>query len=221
VSVKRSTLQHIVRFLMRVLTSTEFLGLENIPTEGGAIIAINHLSYIDIPLLFVNPRRPDITALITTKYKSHPFIRWFSETAEGIWIDRDIADFTAIREASLALAQGKALGISPEGTRSLSHTLAEGKQGTAMLALKSGVPIVPTGIQGTEDAIAKLKHLRKPHMVARFGKPFTLPPITEFDNRAEILQRYTEEIMCRIAVLLPEKYRGAYKDHPQIGRAHV
>ena len=214
--MKRSTLQWIVRFLMRTLTKTEFYGLENIPSQGGAIIAINHLSYMDIPLLFVNPRRLDITALITTKYQSHPFIRWFSETAGGIWIDRDIADFTAIRKASIALSEGKTLGISPEGTRSQTHALAEGKQGTAMLALKSGVPIVPAGLQGTESAIDRLKHFQKPHMIARFGKPFTLSPITDPDNRAEILQRYTEEIMCRIAVLLPEKYQGVYRNHPRL-----
>jgi len=201
---------------MRSITDTEFFGLENIPAEGGVIIALNHLSYIDIPVLFVNPRRSDITALITTKYKTHAFIRWFSETAEGIWIDRDVADFTAIRKASQALAQGKALGISPEGTRSQNHELAEGKQGTALLALKSNVPIVPVGIQGTEFAIDKFKHFKKPHMIARFGQTFTLAPIDDAVNRAETLQCYTEEIMCRIAVLLPEKYRGFYKDHPRL-----
>ncbi len=206
----------MVRFLMRHLTKTQFFGLENIPAEGGVIFAINHLSYIDIPLIFINPCRPDITALITTKYQSHPFIRWFSETAEGIWIDRDVADFTAIRKASQALAQGKSLGIAPEGTRSQTHTLAEGKHGTAMLALKSKVPIIPTGIQGTEFAIDDLKHFKKPQMIARFGKPFTLSPITDVEHRTEILARYTEEIMCRIAVLLPEKYRGFYRNNPRL-----
>jgi len=214
--VKRATLQRIIRSLMHTLTKTQFFGLENIPLEGGLIIAINHLSYIDIPLIFTNPRRPDITALITTKYQTHPFIRWFSETAEGIWIDRDVADFTAIRKASQALTEGKAVGISPEGTRSHTHQLAEGKPGTAMLALKTGVPIVPVGIQGTEFAIDRLKHLRKPHMIARFGQSFTLPPIQDAEKRAEILQQYTEEIMCRIAVLLPEKYQGFYRNHPRL-----
>ncbi|NMB62466.1 MAG: 1-acyl-sn-glycerol-3-phosphate acyltransferase [Chloroflexi bacterium] len=214
--MKRATLQRIIRSLMHTLTKTQFFGLENIPLEGGLIIAINHLSYIDIPLIFTNPRRPDITALITTKYQTHPFIRWFSETAEGIWIDRDVADFTAIRKASQALTEGKAVGISPEGTRSHTHQLAEGKPGTAMLALKTGVPIVPVGIQGTEFAIDRLKHLRKPHMIARFGQSFTLPPIQDAEKRAEILQQYTEEIMCRIAVLLPEKYQGFYRNHPRL-----
>jgi len=214
--VKRSTLQRIVRFLMHTLTKTQFFGLENMPSEGGLIIAINHLSYIDIPLIFTNPRRSDITALITTKYQDHPFIRWFSDTAEAIWIDRDVADFTAIRKASQALTEGKAVGISPEGTRSRTHELAEGKQGTAMLALKTGVPIVPVGIQGTEFAIDRFKHFKKPHMIAHFGKAFILPPIENAENRTEILLRYTEEIMCRIAVLLPEKYQGFYRNHPRL-----
>ena len=78
--MKREKLQRLVRFLIKHLTRTEFYDVENIPTSGGVIIAINHLNYMDTPVVFVNPRRPDITALVTTKYQKNVFMRWFTST---------------------------------------------------------------------------------------------------------------------------------------------
>ena len=173
------------------------------------------MSHLDVPLLGANPRRPDITALVTTKYQKHATIKWFINTSEGIWINRDIADFSAIRKASRALQNGIALGVAPEGTRSQDYQMHQGKPGIVLLALKTGVPIVPVGISGTEDAAYKLLHLRRPHLVARFGKAFTLPPIGS-NNRKDKVREYTDEIMCRIAALLPEKYHGFYRDNPRL-----
>jgi 1-acyl-sn-glycerol-3-phosphate acyltransferase len=200
---------------MRIVTVTEYNNIENMPAGGQLIIAINHLSRFDIPLLFVIPARPDITALVTTKYKDYPFIRWFAESAEGIWIDRETADFAAFRSASDALSKGKAVGISPEGTRSQDGALQPGKPGVVLLALRSNAPIIPVGVWGTEEAASRFKHLQRPHMVATIGKPFTLPEMDR-DNRDEFLQYWTDEIMCRIAALLPEKYRGFYAGSPRL-----
>ncbi len=207
--MKRETLQRLVRFLIKNLTHTEFINLNNIPAEGAVILAINHMSHIDTPVLFVNPRRPDITALVTTKYQKKPLLKWFINAADGIWINRDIADFTAIRKASEELAKGWALGIAPEGTRSKTGRMQEGKPGTIMLALKTGVPIVPVALTGTEDALKRLAHFRRPHITVTFGEPFTLP---EFPprHRSEELHRWTGILMRKIAAMLPEKYRGVY-----------
>jgi 1-acyl-sn-glycerol-3-phosphate acyltransferase len=213
--LKRTTLQRLVRFLIKALTRTDFIGAENIPAKGGVILAINHNSFLDTPVLFVNPVRSDITALVTTKYQKKPFIKWFTESAEGIWINRDIADFTAIRAASKVLAEGRPLGIAPEGTRSKTAQLQAGKPGTIMLAVKSGVPIVPVGITGTEDAFEKLARFIKPHIIIRIGKAFTIPEFKPGERSAD-LQRWTDELMVRIAALLPESYRGVYAQHPQL-----
>jgi 1-acyl-sn-glycerol-3-phosphate acyltransferase len=213
--MKRDTLQSLVRWLVKGLTHTEYIGIENIPTQGGVIFATNHLSQLDIPLLFVNPVRRDITALVTTKYQKHWLINWFCQTGEGIWIDRDIADFGAMRAASRTLQAGKALGIAPEGTRSRIGQLLPGKPGAVLLALKTNAPIIPVGITGTENAFRLLARLRKPHIRVRFGAQFSLAPLTR-DNREQATQRYLDEIMCRIAALLPEEYRGAYRKHPQL-----
>jgi len=212
--MRRETLQRLVRWFIKTLTSTEFVGVEYIPTSGGVILATNHMSRIDIPLLFTIPARPDITALVTDKYQNYPFFKWFTITAGGIWIDRTKADFTAFRLAAEAIEAGRALGIAPEGTRSEGQLL-EGKSGTALLALKTGVPVLPVGIAGTETCNTAWKHLRKPHLVVRIGQPLTFDPL-ESSTRDAKLQQYTTEIMCQIAAVLPEKYHGFYRGHSRL-----
>ena len=213
--MKRSTLNSIVKFLIKLLTRTQFNGLENVPTNGAVIIATNHMHYMDIPLLFINPVREDLTALVTTKYQHHWFIRWFCNTAGGIWINRDIADFSAMQAASKALKEGKALGISPEGTRSQTAQLLKAKPGGVLLALKTGVPIVPVAITGTEKAFRRIFTLQRPKLSIRFGPAFNLKPVSP-EERERKYQEYTDEIMCHIAALMPEKYWGYYRDHPRL-----
>lgn len=212
--MKRETLQRFVRWGIKNLTISEFIGLENVPASGGIIVATNHMSRIDIPLLFCLPVRPDITALVTDKYQSYPFFKWFTITAGGIWIDRTKADFTAFRLAAEVIAEGRALGIAPEGTRS-DGELLEGKSGTVLLALKTGAPVIPVGISGTDMVNDEWKHFRKPHLAVHIGPPLTFAPL-ERDRREEHLQEYTTELMCQIAALLPEKYHGFYRGHPRL-----
>ena len=213
--MKASRLRRIINWLLQHLTRTEIIGLENVPESGGLLIATNHMSRMDIPVLFINPRRPDMTALVTTKYLKYPLLRWFIITAEGIWLDRDTADFSAFRKAVEALQAGKAIGIAPEGTRSTTATLIEGKPGTALLALRTGTPIIPVAIVGTEDSVSKMLHFKRPHITVTYGKVIT-PPRLDRSNREHQLQDLTDEVMCQIASMMPEKYRGFYADHPRL-----
>ena len=213
--MKRKTLQKIVDFILHTLSRVEYSGLENLPNEGGVIIATNHLSRLDIIVLYINPVRKDVTALIADKYEENWFFGWFTRTSEAIFLDRSKADFSAFRDAIAALKSGRALGIAPEGTRSEIGQLLEGKSGAVLLALKSNAPIVPVGIAGTDTAVAKMRRLGRPRIHARFGEAFQLPPLGR-ENRDEVLKQNTDEIMCRIAALLPEKYHGFYADHPRL-----
>jgi len=113
--------------------------------------------------------------------------------------------------------EGKNLVIAPEGTRSRVGSLIEGKPGVSYLATRLGQPIIPVAIAGTEDKVifGNLKRLRRSHIVLKAGPAFSLPPLPR-ENRDAVLKQYTDEIMCRIAVMLPEKNRGVYKDHPRL-----
>lgn len=212
--MKANKLRRFIVWLMHILTDTQFKGVENIPETGGVLIATNHLSRMDIPVLFMIPNRPEMTALVTTKYMKHPLLRWFIVTANGIWLDRDTADFGAFRQAVKALEEGKALGIAPEGTRSKAGYLLEGKPGVALLALRAHVPIVPVAITGTIGSFKKTIIFQHPHLTCEFG-PMIPAPMIDRNNREEQLKNLTDEIMCQIAAMLPENYRGFYANHPR------
>ncbi len=213
--MKRKTLLPIMRFLLTHLAQVEFTGTEHVPPVGGVLVATNHLSRLDTPLLFINPVRPDITALVGDTYKKYLFFRPILDAGGVIYIDRSKADFSAFRAGVEVLKKGYALGIAPEGTRSQKGQLLEGKAGAALLADKADVPVVPVGLYGTEDALAKIFSLRRPVLHVNFGPAFHLSPIRR-EYREQDLQRNTDEIMARIAVLLPERYRGFYGNHPRV-----
>ena len=213
--MKRETLQVLFNLILNTISRPRFEGLEHLPTEGGVLITTNHLSRFDIPILFATPNRTDIVALVTDKYKSNRFFSFIVTNTDCIWLDRSKADFTAFREAIGVLKKGGALGIAPEGTRSDIGELLEGKAGTALLAARTGVPIIPVGIRGSDTAARDTFKLKRPVITTRFGPAYHLPPLDR-DNREAYLQSAIEEIMCRIAVLLPEQYHGFYHKHPRL-----
>lgn len=213
--MKRETLTAIIQYIVDHITHTEFVGTDKIPHGAGIIITTNHNSRADSVLLLLTPGRPDIFALATTKYQRYPFFKWILETCGVIWIDRERADFGAMRGVLDYIQKGGAVGIAPEGTRSQVATLLEGKPGTVLMADKAKVQIVPVGISGSDKIMQKLLHFQKPSIMIRFGAPFTLPPMDRKDPKGW-LNNSTEEIMCRIAALLPPAYRGFYADHERL-----
>jgi 1-acyl-sn-glycerol-3-phosphate acyltransferase len=133
-----------------------------------------------------------------------------------VWMDRTTTDFAAMRDALNQLRQGAIVGIAPEGTRSREFRgLLEGKPGAALMASRASVPIVPVGIIGSEKINAHFLKLKRPPVTVRVGEAYMLPEIDQ-DDRQGWLARNTDEIMCRIAALLPAEYRGFYKDHPRL-----
>ena len=213
--MKRQTLQSILKAILFNLARVEYHGTEHLPKEGGLLVATNHTSRMDTLYLFLNPARLDITALVADKYKKYPVFNWILDVGGVIWLDRDKADFTAFRKAADVLKSGVALGIAPEGTRSKNGQLQEGKPGIALLGVRAGVPIVPVGIAGTDQYFHRLRTLRRPKISLTFGPAFIPPPLDR-ERREESLKNITDDIMCRIAILLPPKYWGFYKDHPRL-----
>lgn len=216
--MERQQFRKLVCAIVHALTRTEYSGLEHLPEAGGIIVATNHISQMDTAVLLCNPRRPDITALIGDSYRKYPFFNWVVESAGAIWLDRKNADFTAVKLAGEALQAGKALGIAPEGTRSKVVGLLEGKQGTALIALKYNVPIVPVGISGTYKSVYRAFTLRQPRIQVRFGPPL-MPAVLPDETKSQAVARLTEDMMLRLAALLPEELRGFYRDHPGLANA--
>jgi 1-acyl-sn-glycerol-3-phosphate acyltransferase len=207
----RSWLRSLARLLFRNLSRVIVEGVENIPEEGPCLLAANHLSRLDSPLIFSLVERGDLTGLVADKYKKYPFFYALINPVNVIWIHREGADFQALRDAINYLKRGGLVGLAPEGTRSTTGALMAAKTGAAYLADRAQAPVIPAAIWGTETAMRELLHLRRPCITVRFGAPFTLPPIERGERNAG-LRRNTDEIMKRIAALLPQKYRGAYAE---------
>jgi 1-acyl-sn-glycerol-3-phosphate acyltransferase len=134
---------------------------------------------------------------------------------DAIFVDRYHADIHAVREVMRRLNKGGMLCLAPEGTRSPTGALIRPHDGAAYLAMKAGVPVVPAAFTGTEDrkVLAQLKRFRRPAITITLGEPFLPPPLPK-NGRDAAVAAFTEEIMLRIAELLPVEYRGIYADHP-------
>jgi len=215
-TMKYSTLRSIVRFIMRIIADIEVHGINNQP-EGNFIIASNHLGRLDTAVLVYVIDREDIIMAIAEKYRNHPLYGTIGRSMNGIWLNRFEADYSALRQILARMEQGGILAIAPEGTRSKTEALQEGKMGVAFLAAKSGYPILPVALTGTEDrrVVENLKHFRRLKIVVRAGEQMDvhIPP---GKGREQTMRAATDEIMCRIAALLPESYRGLYADHPRL-----
>jgi 1-acyl-sn-glycerol-3-phosphate acyltransferase len=184
--------------------------------EGNYVVVANHLGALDVALLYHIAEREDLIVIVADKHYESPLKRWIGNEVGILWIDRENPDIRVLKHIYTDLKKGGVLVIAPEGTRSRTKSLLEGKPGAAYLAARAGVPILPAAMYGTEDDLVshRLKHFQKLDLHINIGTPFTLPPLPK-QNRNEALQQYTDEIMCQIAALLPPSYRGVYAAHPR------
>jgi len=204
-------LQAIIRGIIKLFGTVHVEGVANFPTEGPYIIAINHLHWMDIPVLFIV--LPHETATFAAeKWENHWFVgRLLHTFGHAIFVRRGEADRRALVKAINWLKQGGVLGIAPEGTRSRSGVLQPGKPGVAYLASRTGVPVVPVAMWGHEKFWKDVRRLRRPHVHIRVGRPIVFPG-TPNRVKGELLDAYTEQIMLAIARMLPEEYRGVYAE---------
>ena len=209
-------LRRLFAALYGLFATVEVRGLEHLPA-GGVVITPNHNSRFDPPLIFLTLPQRKMTLFNADSYRRNPFFRWVLESVDVIWVNRGATSPATIKAALQALRSGSILGIAPEGTRSPTGALIEGKTGAAFLALAAGVPIVPCAITGAEKLGWAIRRLRRIKLTVTYGPAFRLSQPGERARRDEQgLQAATIEIMCRIAALLPPEYRGVYADHPRL-----
>jgi 1-acyl-sn-glycerol-3-phosphate acyltransferase len=203
--------------LLRLMFRPTADGLENVPTDGPAILASNHLSYADwlfMPLVI--PRR--VTFVAKAEYFTGPGIKgWFQKTffagSGQVPIDRSGANAAegALITAKRILAQGDLFGIYPEGTRSHDGKLYRGKTGIARIALESKVTVIPVAVVGTDVVAPPGKtfgSFTRPHIV--FGKPLDFSRYEGMEKDRYILRAITDEIMYEIMKLSGQEYVDKY-----------
>jgi len=203
------TVRAICAFICRILARIEVVGQENLDIDGACLVVVNHLSVFDPPLLgILLPRRS--WAMTAEKYRRHPLFSPIMHLVGVIFVQRGKVDRRALRAALKVLREDGVLVLAPEGTRSKTGGLQQAKEGAAYLASRTGATIVPVAITGTEKMVSALKRLRRERVRVVVGEPFRLPTASGLDRGSQ-LTTYTGLIMCRLATLLPESYRGFYR----------
>jgi 1-acyl-sn-glycerol-3-phosphate acyltransferase len=202
----------VIGFLLRVLSRFEVVGLEHVPDRGPFLLVTNHLHWLDAPSLAVAfPHRAYVFA--AEKWERHWFLGPLFRSLEAIFVQRGEVDRQALRRALAVLQGGGVLGVAPEGTRSKTGGLQRGRSGAAYMALRAGCPVVPGVITGQEKVFPSLRRLRRAHVRAVFAAPFEARHLAEGEKAgADLAHAFTEEIMYRMAALLPREYRGVYSD---------
>jgi 1-acyl-sn-glycerol-3-phosphate acyltransferase len=185
----------------------DVVGAENFPMAGPFLIASNHASHLDPPLVGCHvPRQMRFFA--RKSLWNNPLVAWWMNQVETIPVERDSGDVGAIKRVLQALKENRAIVLFPEGTRSMDGQLQKAKAGVGLMACKTGVPVVPCRVFGSFEAFGKSAKL------PRLGSSVTIvfgPPIfaTEYDDPSAGKARYelaAQRIMDRIAQLAPPVY---------------
>ena len=206
----------VISYITYKLLLKEVNGLINVPKKGGVIVAANHTSYLDIPMMYVallNKIGRPIRFLSKRELLKDTFFRAFTFLFEYkmnkvIIIDRENPEKNALNEAINALKNGEVIGIYPEGTRSLTGKLQRARTGVARLALAAKVPVIPIGIKGTfrlmptNTSLPKIKKIVKLNL----GKPMHFEKYYDKKINKKILEDITRKIMKEIAKLTGQKY---------------
>ena len=211
-----------VGFLLRTLARLRIEGREEIPRHGPVILATNHIHWLDAPLVAaIFPYRVYVFA--GEKWEKHWLLGPFFRSLAAIFVRRGEVDRRALRQALDVLEGGGVLGMAPEGTRSKTGGLQPARTGAAYLAYRAGVPILPVACTGQEKVFPALRRLRRATVRVSIGAPFYPPPVEGKATSAQV-QAFTDEIMYRLAAMLPPEYRGVYADvadkHPDLVQAY-
>ena len=198
----------LFRGALSIFGHWEVEGSECVPPKGPIIVASNHQSNLDPPLLAVSIPRP-INYMAKPGLFANPIASMFLRAYGAFPLDPQGRDLKAIQQSIKMLNENKVLAVFPEGTRSPGG-MRKAIPGIAMIAMRPGAPILPVGITGTE-VIGPPWQIAMPkgRFKVNIGEPFSIPSLEGKINRTH-LESITTMIMHRVASLLPENYRGVY-----------
>lgn len=202
-----------IRLILSTFLDVDSSEVARIPMEGPLIISTNHINSLDAPVGFSHLHPRPMTAFVKAETWDNWFMKFLFNAWDAIPIKRGEVDFDAFRMAEEALKQKKIVIVAPEGTRSKHGRLNQGYPGIALLAIRSGAPILPVVFYGNEN-IKDLRIGKRTKMVIKVGEPYMI----QLNGRSldrERRKQLTDEVMYEIARILPEENRGVYSDLTQ------
>lgn len=188
----------------RAMGAWEVTGHEHVPREGAVLIAPNHLSFLDPPLIGCALRRPGWFMAKAELFRI-PGFAWLIRGMHAYPVKRGAVDRAALKRTLNFLKNGEVVCVFPEGTRSADGTLGPIEIGIGMLALKSGASIVPVGIRGTDRMLSRhAKWVRPAKIRVRFGPPLGVPAAPDGRAEREACQQVAERLGDALRALLAE-----------------
>ncbi len=200
----------IIILLLKIFCKVEGAQLESVPHKGPLILVINHINFLEVPLIYTLLLPREVCGIIKKETWNSWFVGMLAKEWGAIPINRETPGISTFKETGKALKEKKILCIAPEGTRSGTGVLAKGHPGVVFLALKNRVPILIVAHYGIENFWYNIKRLKRTHVTFVVGKPFMLA--SEMKTTKNGYQEMTDQIMVRMASMLPEHYRGVYAD---------
>lgn len=190
----------LFRALARGLYDFRVVGAERLNFEGPALIAANHVSFLDPPFIgqaFDSP----IHYFARKTLFDHPVAGWILREWQTIPIDRDKPDASSLKATIRLLRSGKKVLIFPEGTRSPDGSLQKPEAGVGLFIAKSGAPVLPVRIFGTYDAYPRGAKFMRPALITLVVGEKYQPVMPEKDQGRDLYQHLAEEVMTKIAAL--------------------
>jgi 1-acyl-sn-glycerol-3-phosphate acyltransferase len=191
-----SIVRAIAWIILKIFWRMEIRGIENLPESGGLIITSNHVSYLD-PAVLVASLNRKIYFIAKKEVFKNTFISFLLKNMNAFSVDRDNVDMFAFKKAMNILREEKVLGIFPEGTRSSNGELQELKMGALKIAMKTGVPILPVGINGTHKIYPrgiKFPILFKHKIIVKYG---TLQHFNKLKSKDKIYQKQELNLLSK------------------------
>jgi 1-acyl-sn-glycerol-3-phosphate acyltransferase len=203
----------LCRVVLRAMTRVTIEGLDGLPTDGPLIVVSNHISNADPPLV-VGWLTPALGRQLHVLAKEALFVGpvgWFLRHNGVTPVKSGGSDIEAYRVARAVLDRGEILCIFPEGTRSLTGVMQEPKPGVAMLATRSGVPILPVGVSGSDVFLGRGQRMPRlgTRITVRVGKPFMLE-LDPSKTRREATNAASDDLMRHIAELVDGRHQGRF-----------
>ncbi len=200
----------VLRFVFQIVCRINPDDFKKVPVEGPLILVGNHINFLEVPVFLPHVDHPNVIGIAKRESWNNPLFNFLFNQWGIIPINRGVVDREAFRLTEEALKESKVVAISPEGTRSKDGCLLQGKPGVVAIAVRSKAPLLPVAFYGYENFWQNLKKFRKTDFKVAVGKPFQLKLDGSSLSR-DVRQTITDEIMFKIAELLPENYRGYYQ----------
>jgi 1-acyl-sn-glycerol-3-phosphate acyltransferase len=215
----RAVLRALIRVLFALLADLRIEGTENLPGDGPLLVVANHFHFVD-PVAVIRAMPWPLDFIGGSQLPNAPTgVKWLPTLWGTTRVRRGGSSRDALRAAEAVLAAGGILGIFPEGG-SWASVLRPARPGAAYLAARTGVQVLPIGLDGLTDVFPSLRRFRRARVTVRIGAPLgPFEPAPRGREGREAIDRVGEKIMRRIAKLIPAERRGVFSDDAAIREA--